>query len=152
MQVRELMDHQASLCRLEDTLDVVIRRMMDSGAPLLPVVDPARSLVGTISERDICIALHLEDASPSRVTVGEAMNSRRPSCDSDDRAEDALRIMRRFRIRCLPVTDRSGRVLGMVDGNDLEIALQHEDEVFVSDYGVPGSSARPTPRIRRMSA
>ena len=63
MNVHQLMEPQVSACRLTDTLHEAIRRMMESAADLLPVVDAARTFVGTISERDVCTALYFRGGS-----------------------------------------------------------------------------------------
>jgi CBS domain-containing protein len=139
------MDPQVSACRVDETLGDAIGQMVDSGAAVLPVVDRSRSLVGTISERDICMALYYEDARPAAVAIGDALNSRRASCRPDDAAEDALRAMRQLRVGSLPVTDAGGRVVGMVDGNDLELAMWRDMESDDAGRGPRRGSPRSGP-------
>jgi CBS domain-containing protein len=144
MRVQDVMNPQLSACRVDDTLQDAIRSMMDSKASVLPVVDRSRSLVGTISERDICMALHNEDARPAAVSVGDALNPRRASCRPHEAAEDALRTMRQLPVLSLPVTNADGRVLGIVDGNDLELAMRREAESLEADreqQGIPSPGA-----------
>jgi CBS domain-containing protein len=92
------------------------------------VVDRARGLLGILSERDVCLSLHLDDARPSQMSVADAMRAMRLSCRPDAEADTTLGTMKRMGVRFLPVTDARGRVLGIVSGADLEAALRDEAE------------------------
>jgi CBS domain-containing protein len=139
MKIDDLMDRTVPLCHPEETLDEAIRRLWDSNCSVLPVVDRARGLLGILSERDVCLSLHLDDARPSQMTVGDAMRAMRLSCRPDAEADATLGTMKRMGVRHLPVTDSRGRVLGMVSGADLEAALREEAEggTLLGD-GTPG--------------
>lgn len=128
MKIDELMDRTIPVCHPDETLDEAIRRLWDSNCSVLPVVDRSRALLGVVSERDICLSLHLDDARPSQLTVGDAMHAMRLSCRPDAEADTTLGTMKRMGTRTLPVTDARGRVLGMVNGADLEAALREEAE------------------------
>jgi len=139
MKIEELMDRTVPLCHPDETLDEAIRRFWDSDCSVLPVVDRARGLLGILSERDVCLSLHLDDARPSQLTVGDAMRSLRLSCRPDAEADTTLGTMKRMGVRLLPVTDARGRVVGIVSGADLEAALREEAEggTLLGD-GTPG--------------
>jgi CBS domain-containing protein len=128
LKIHELMDRTVPCCHPEETLDEVIRRFWDSDCSTLPVVDRARGLLGILSERDVCLSLHLDDARPSQLKVADAMRPLHLSCRPDTEADTALGTMKRMGVRFLPVTDERGRVIGMVSGADVEAALRDDAE------------------------
>jgi CBS domain-containing protein len=86
----------------------------------LPVVDRGGALVGVLSLRDLLVAgddsLRLEQIMQTDVkTVGP-----------DTQAHEAAYLLLRHAIGCVPVTDASGRLVGIVTETDfVRIAYQH---------------------------
>jgi CBS domain-containing protein len=60
------------------------------------------------------------------ISIGNVMSRVVITCRSDDTIQQAERTMREARVRRLPVTDETGRLVGVISLND--IALEAESE------------------------
>ena len=121
MTVRKLLDklgQQLTTCRPEDTLYVGAAILTARGIGALPVCDDNDSLVGIISERDIVNAFARSGCGLQGMLVSQVMSTDIVSCKPDDSLEEALTLLRRHRIRHLPVMERD-MVLGFLSIRDL---------------------------------
>lgn len=105
--------------------DASIKKMLisiaEGQAGAVSIVDGERQLVGIVTDFDIRRVLESEQ-NLFELTVDELMNPRPLSIAADRKAVDALTMMsrgRRKRTAVLPVTDREGRVVGIVHLSDL---------------------------------
>ena len=94
----------------------------------LVVIDAKGRIVGVISDRDLRSAqpsmLLVPDAAMRRKALGmvrvEDVMTEHPSTIRDDQSiEDALGLILRHRLGCLPVVDRAGELVGIVTGGDV---------------------------------
>ena len=120
----------------------------------LVVVDPKGRAVGVLSDRDLRSAqpsvLLVPDAEMRKKALGmvrvEDVMSPHPSTVHDDQpVEEALHLMLKHRLGCLPVLDRAGALVGIVTSGDvvkLALALVREQ------HGEPlaALSGRPSRR------
>lgn len=86
--------------------------MRDRDTGSLIVFDGARP-VGILTERDILAKVVAERRDPETATVGDIMTQDLITLGPDGTVEDALRLMRRHRIRHLPIISE-GRFEGLV--------------------------------------
>jgi predicted transcriptional regulator len=86
----------------------------------LPVVDAGRT-VAMLTDRDICLALAREDRRPSDMRVDEAMSKGVHFLGADDAIGRALQLMRRWRVRRLPVLGKDGSLKGILTLNDIAL-------------------------------
>ena len=102
------------------TLMDAIMSMKALDVNVLPVCDGDR-IVATITERDIVIRAADDDCDIRLVKVHEVMN-RNPICCFDDHdTHQAAEIMRKNRVRRLPVLNQSKRLIGLVSLGDLAV-------------------------------
>lgn len=80
------------------------------------VIDPAKGLQGIFTGRDAVRAL-AEGASPSSLTIGEAMTREPATLTAGCTAIEALRLMRDGGFRHLPVL-KDGKVIGVISWGD----------------------------------
>ena len=89
----------------------------------LVVVEPtkaeARRPVGVLTDRDIVIAVVAREVDPRTLRVGDIMSSDPATVGEDDSVEEALRQMRRFGVRRLPVVNHRGELAGVVALDDV---------------------------------
>jgi acetoin utilization protein AcuB len=118
----------------------------------LVVVDTKGRIVGVLSDRDLRSAqpsvLLVPDAAMRRKALGmvrvEDVMTVHPSTIRDDQSvEDALGVIMRHRLGCLPVVDRTGELVGIVTSGDvaklaLALVRAHGDEELPTS-----SSLRP---------
>jgi signal-transduction protein with cAMP-binding, CBS, and nucleotidyltransferase domain len=71
------------------------------------------------SDRDICMATYTQGKSPQQISVREAMAQEVFSCLPDDSISEVEEIMRKYRVRRVPVVDLDGRLVGLISLNDL---------------------------------
>ena len=75
MQVADLMSQDVSWCSSNDPLSVPARLMWDCDCGAVPVLDAQTgSVVGMITDRDICMATLMQNPPPSAIAVQQAMS------------------------------------------------------------------------------
>ncbi|MCH7808675.1 MAG: KpsF/GutQ family sugar-phosphate isomerase [Planctomycetes bacterium] len=122
LKTRELMRTGAncpSVARtatLGDCYEAIVAAPMRAGAAA--VVDKDGRLVGIVTQGDFLRLLKARDYSPDQ-PVAAVMTETPKSIGQNARVTDALAIMRRHAIDELPVVDDAGRLVGLIDVQDL---------------------------------
>ena len=119
MVISELMSRHVATCTAEDRLDVPAKLMWDLDIGCVPIVDGRDHVVGILTDRDICMATYTQGKAPQHILVREAMAHEVYACLPDDNIAEVEEIMRRRRVRRLPVVDLDGRLVGLISLNDL---------------------------------
>jgi len=120
MKVQDLMTRTPRTCTPDSTLAEAAETMNAARCGALPVVEEGRT-VGMLTDRDICIALAREDAKASEVRVDRAMSRDVHYLKEDDTHSRALQLMRRWRVRRLPVLAPDRALRGIVTLDDLAL-------------------------------
>lgn len=140
--VRELLDGKASRTIVTAAVDDSVRAatiLMNEHGIGAVLVMRGRRLVGMFTERDVLRRVVAEGLCPDTTTVGEVMSTDLVCCGPDSTVEDVAGLIRRRRIRHVPVIDALDDVVGIVSIGDVnarrfascEVALhQIEDYVF----------------------
>jgi CBS domain-containing protein len=131
MKISELMSRAPRACRETDTLDRAAQLMWEHDCGFIPVVNEKGSLVGTITDRDICMGAWTQGRPLSQVQA--SWISRHPvfTVNENDSVEAAELLMLRKQIRRLPVLDPEGKLVGVLSLGDLARRL----EVMTSPKG-----------------
>jgi len=134
--VSEVMEREIVSVRIDDHLDLADDIMRLGRVRHMPVLDGER-LVGIVTNRDLLAAsltkaLNFEPehrrAFMRAVEVREVMTSEVVSVGPDTPLEEAVRIMLRRKIGCLPVVKGEGRLVGLVTESALLRAAYLGDE------------------------
>ena len=72
------------------------------------------TVVGVVTERDVCCGVAADDRRASEVRVDEIMQPASACCAADDSLEDARRKIHEHRATTLPVVDKAGGCCGTV--------------------------------------
>ncbi|MEM0073938.1 MAG: CBS domain-containing protein [Thermoplasmatales archaeon] len=108
----------------DTTLSEAARQMLDSGVRALPVIKGDK-LLGIVTATDIVKSVgEIEDLSSKKSS--EIMSGDPITVTEDDNLSEALRKMREIDETSIPVTDNSGKLVGMVNINDVSKALWKE--------------------------
>ncbi len=112
----------------DESITEVARMMRDLDVGIIPVVDSEEKmrLRGVITDRDIvvrCIADGREDGA----RVNDCMTADVRTVNQNDSVRDVMRVMRRDQIRRVPVTDRDGRLVGIIAQADLAVDYASHD-------------------------
>lgn len=136
MKVKEVMATNPRICAPETTAAEAAHLMWDADCGFLPVVEHG-AIVGVVTDRDLYIALATRNCLASDLTVGEVSTGDLFTCAPEDDLHAVLQIMKRNRIRRLPVTVLGGQVTGIISLDDI-IAVAgseqgvHPDEVVAA--------------------
>jgi len=122
MRVKELMTRDPKTCSPETPLSTAARTMAAENCGVLPVVVEERC-VGIVTDRDVCLAIGNDDAPPSARLVADTMTRGIHFARADDPIGRALQLMRRWRVRRLPVLAADGRLEGILSLGDVALRI-----------------------------
>ena len=134
MKVHEVMTDGPHTCAPETSLAEAAWLMWEYDCGALPVLDLERKVVGMITDRDICFGATTKDRKPSEVSVAEVITGQVFACGPDDDVPEALKTMRRERVRRLPVLAGDGTLRGILSMND--VVLKAEDGGGEKHHGI----------------
>jgi CBS domain-containing protein len=119
MTVKDVQTEQVVTCGLDTNLAAAIAILWENGCGALPVIDDNGKVAGMLTDRHICIALGTRDTRPSDLAARDVMETRLATCKSSDHVRSALQIMRKAKVRRLPVVTEDGVVEGIVSIDDI---------------------------------
>jgi CBS domain-containing protein len=140
MKVQDIMTSDVQCCSPETNLAAAAKMMWDSDCGALPVLNVQSQVMSIITDRDICMAAATKNRSASDITVWETVSGKAHTCHLSDDVHTALDMMKREKIRRLPVVDEDEVLQGIVSMNDFVLlagetkvgkppALSYEDVV-----------------------
>ncbi len=124
MNVQDIMTSDVQCCGPDTNLAIAAKMMWDSDCGALPVLNINGHVMGVITDRDICMATTTKNKPPSEITVWETTSGKAYTCKPTDDVHTALDIMKRERVRRLPVVDDEGVFQGIIAMNDFLLAAQ----------------------------
>ena len=119
MKVSTVMSRRVHTAREHDSLEQAARIMWDHDCGYVPVIDDFGAIVGVVTDRDVAMAACLRDQRLAEISIASVMSKRVHTCGADDPVDVAERIMRREKVRRIPVEGRDGRLVGVVSLNDI---------------------------------
>jgi CBS domain-containing protein len=120
MTAGEVCNREVVIAGPDDSVVDAARRMRDFHVGDLVVVDDGRHPIGILTDRDITVGVVAE--SPARLEslrVGEAMTPAPVTAEESDSLESALKRMRSFGVRRLPVVNERGGLEGILTFDDV---------------------------------
>ena len=115
----------AQSCRPNDSLSDAARLMWELDCGAVPVVNDAGSVVGVITDRDICMAAYTRGQPLSASTVESAMATDVVTASPRAALETIASLMRNHQIRRVPIVD-NGHLVGIISLADVARYLQAE--------------------------
>jgi len=118
--IREFLENRGPVitCRPEDSLMDAATNLADKGIGVMAVLDGSYKLVGVISERDFVRVFVKRRKELDNLTVADAMSHKVVACSPGNSHVDAANLMRRNRVRHLPVIE-DDILVGMISIRDL---------------------------------
>ena len=122
MKVVDGMSNNVHLCTPSDSCEHAAQLMKKYDVGSIPVVESLASskLVGTITDRDICLKL-VGEAKPTNTLVADVMSTAVITCKSDDSLLTCETLMQQHQVRRIPVVDGQGRCVGIVAQADIAL-------------------------------
>ncbi len=126
--VADVMTPRVYTCRVSDTLDCAALLMWDHDCGAIPIVDRRGHVVGMVTDRDICMAAYTRGEPLRQIPVTVAGSRSVHSVPPDASLAWACEVMKRHRVRRLPVIDVGGNLAGMLSLADLVRDAQSSSE------------------------
>ena len=120
VRVEEIMHREVRRSDPDMSLADAAREMRDLDVGCFPVWENDE-LIGIITDRDLTCRATAEARDPATTTVRDVMSKDVAFCFDDQRASEAVRIMRERKVRRLPVFDHDKHMVGILTLSDLSI-------------------------------
>jgi len=145
VKVKELMTSAVMHLPPSASLVEAARIMWDNDCGFVPVTQPQNGAVlGVVTDRDACMGALFSGQPLHACLVSDSMSRTIFSVGPDDDVAQAHVVMRRERVRRLPVVDTASRLVGVITLNDLSRHAMHH-------HG-PGSDAARTAVAETLAA
>lgn len=118
----QVMSHSVLTLRPEDTVVAAWHLLAARGVRQAPVIEPARGVVGLISERDLLTVIDLVGKTPVGAlerSVREVMASPVICADPVTDIRRIARVLLETGLTALPVVDEAGGLAGIVSRGDI---------------------------------
>jgi CBS-domain-containing membrane protein len=132
MNVDDVMTREVQTCPWGASLNEAARLMWDHDFGVLPITDGEGTVVGILTDRDLCMAAYTQGRALPQISVATAMSRAVHSCKRHDSVAEAMATMKAHQVRRLPVLDDEGHIEGLLSLSDLTRAL----------YGKPRPKAK----------
>lgn len=121
MKVSEIMTRDPAWCSLSSSALTAAMTMQQKDVGILPVaVDPfTHTLVGVVTDRDLCLHVVAAGRDPARIWVSECVTQDPICCTAHDDVHVALELMKTNKVRRLPVVNDRHEIVGMLSFSDM---------------------------------
>jgi CBS domain-containing protein len=106
-------------CGVDDSLQQAAQIMWEGDCGIVPVIGHDGRVAGVITDRDICMAAYTHGQALWQLQVSSAMAKQVHGMRENDSLDAAEGLMRRARVRRVPVLDADGRLRGILSMSDL---------------------------------
>lgn len=139
MKCSEFTGHDVISCAESFTVEDCARLMKSRDIGFVPVTDENGSLVGTVTDRDLCLNV-LADGRPGSTPLREVMHRGVVTCHPDDDLEDAENKMADNQIQRIVVVDDNG-IRGVISLQDLAQREDHPERVLRVEKAIKSEQA-----------
>ena len=144
MKVKEIMSASPACCTADDSVQNVAKMMCDLNVGSIPVVvdQQSRSLVGMITDRDLCCRVLAHGLDAKSTKIQEFVTYNPAICRDAENVESCERLMQEHQVRRIPVVDKENQVIGIVAQADL--ALKDKAERVHKTVAEISKNTRPS--------
>src|SRR5215213_4125244 len=147
MKVFEVMTIDVGYRHPEDNLTRAAQIMWETDCGIVPVVTADKHIVGVITDRDIAIAAATRNRRTSSIKAGEMNFAAVRTCAPEDDVKDALRKMRKYKIRRLCVKGKDNDLHGIISLSDILLKAGEKKSVRKLIFSTLEAIAKPAPII-----
>lgn len=152
MKVFEAMTIDVGFCHTDDNLTRTAQIMWEKDCGIVPVVDEEKKVVGVITDRDVCIATATRNRRTSSIKAREMNLGAVKTCAPQDDVKDALRRMRKYKIRRLCVVTEENELVGIISLTDILRVAGEKKSVRKLIFSTLEAIAKPAPIVLRAQA
>jgi CBS domain-containing protein len=130
-QIRKLMFVKPRTVKIGDSVVDAAKLMKGEETGIAPIVEDGR-LIGVVTDHDITIRVVAEGRDPRATRVEDIASRNLVTIDPDEDLDEALAIMAQHDVRCLPVIEEDGTLVGMVAHADVQrhVETERAERVF----------------------
>ena len=140
--VKDVMTARPRSVTPDTTLSQVAELMESEDVGAIPVVEGDR-VVGMVTDRDIVVRAIARGRDPRETRVSEIASQELVTVDPEQDLSDALKLMARYQVRRLAVTDQDNRLLGVVSQADIALeAKEKQTGEMVEEISKPPEGPR----------
>ena len=143
MEVKDIMSKDIVIADLNDTIMEVAKLMAHHNIGCIPVTENGSKVLGVITDRDIILSLAKYELDPSNTSASSIMSNKVFSVKPDADLKDALDLMKKQRVRRLPVIEND-MLLGIISIGDVAVHANDYKEEISEALTEISSPARPT--------
>lgn len=114
MKVKQCMCNQVEYLSTNNTVKECAELMSEKHIGCVPVCDAMKNVVGLVTDRDLILRSVACGKDAIHTPLSDIMSTNIYSCYQDADIEEAKKIMSENQIRRLPITDESGKIVGIV--------------------------------------
>jgi len=122
MKVAKIMHKGATTIAPDTAVAAIAKTMAKNDIGAMPVASKGK-IVGMVTDRDIACRAFADGLDMESLSARDIMSKKVVSCQQDDEIEDALKLMRKKRVRRLVVLDGKDKVAGMLSLGDMAAHL-----------------------------
>lgn len=128
MKVREAMTPNPFCCVPTDSAQKVAKALCEHDVGSLLVVNDqqSRTLVGIITDRDLCCSVVAQGLDPKTTAIEKYISLNPVTCREGENLDGCERLMQEHQLRRIPIVDSEGRVIGIVSQADLALKERPE--------------------------
>jgi CBS domain-containing protein len=119
MNIGDLMTRDVQACAASASMNDAARIMWEHDCGCVPIVEADGTVVGMITDRDICMAAYTQGRKLMYMSVDCASSKNLVTIGQDEDLRRAEKLMRDARVRRLPVVDSAGKLVGLLSLSDL---------------------------------
>lgn len=119
MKVKEVMTPNAKAIWLTESLSDAAEMMWENDCGVLPIIKDGRTVIGMITDRDICMAAYTQGVALMHGHVASAMAKKLLTVSVDASIDELTQLMAQAQVRRMPVVDERGKLVGLVGMADL---------------------------------
>jgi CBS domain-containing protein len=123
---REVMTGGAECIGENDTVLDAAKRLAELDVGAMPICGEDDRLKGMLSDRDIVVKVLAEGRDPASTRAGDLGEGKPVTIGADDSIEEALRTMKKHKVRRLPVID-GHELIGIISQADLAKNVDEEE-------------------------
>jgi CBS domain-containing protein len=121
VRVSKIMTKQLITASLRDTVEVVVKKMVDNDVECLPVINSEGILNGLVTFRDIVTKFVYHSTFKRDSKIEEIMAKNITTCSPDSTVLDVVKTLKNRHLRRLPVVNAENMLVGLV--TDFDLAL-----------------------------
>jgi CBS domain-containing protein len=149
MKIDALMNRYVVSCQEDDSLAQAAHLMREHDIGFLAVTRADGRLAGVLTDRDALLtAIRHPGERLDQIAVARAMSRQLHACREEEDVAALHRLMRRHRIRRVPVLDDRGRAAGVVSLDDLAVHAMAPTEQAELSQTLAAICAHPLPAER----